>query len=445
MKHKTKSRIVALLMALTMVAVAIAGCSQPAATSTAAPSAPAAAAPAAEAAPSAEAAAPAEEPKTIKIAAFANFTGDNSVDGEYFKRGTQLAVELINEKLGGIQSMGGAKLELVYHDNMTDATMTKTVFEQGLSDPDIAFAIGALGTTYTMAAIPAITKAGVPTFTSGISNTLDEQDCEYLWITGDYGNNMSALNIEFLKFLRENYGTDTTKLGVTYIDNEYSSSVASNFTEMIKPVPELKCVFDQSYPPTVSDLSPVVTALKTAGVEVVYLIPSTQDAKLFAQSMQTFDYHPLILGGGGGMVTPVFGDELGDGVLGVLSLANWIFVQGNVNTDENYKWLVDRYCKLYNDFPGDATPAHLAWLMIIKQVLEATGTTDRETNQKALAEMEFEVPIPSKGGICKFGENRRNENAIYIVCQWQYVEEYDRNIPVCVYPPEFAYADVKFD
>jgi len=381
-------------------------------------------------------------PKNVKIAAFANLTGGNAADGEYFQRAINIMVDRINNE-GGIKSMGGAKLEIVYHDTMTDATMIKTVMEQGLADPDVAFAMGALGTTYTLAGIPAISKAGVPIFTSAMSDSLDNQNCEYLFLVADYASALTKMTVDYIKFLGKEYGLNTQKIGVTFIDNEYSRSVADNFQKLIQNEPDLKCVFYQPYPPTVSDMSSIVTALKAADAQILFLVPSTQDAKLFAQTMKAMNYRPVVLGGSG-TSTPVFGDEMGDDVRGILIMAQAAFCQGNAMANPEWKWIFDQYAAKYPGFSGEVTTYHIAWMTIIKEVLEATGTIDRETNLKAIREMEFTVPQPTAGNKLKFNEKNRNKFASNIVSQWQYVEEYDRNIPVCVYPVEYAYAELQF-
>ena len=135
-----------------------------------------------------------ETTEKVKIAIFTNLTGASASDGEYARRAFEIVEEMMNDKMGGIQSLGGAKIELVYHDMMSDNTMIKTVVEKGLSDPDVAFAVGAMGSGYTMAAVPAISKAGVPMLTTAMADSLDEQNCQYLWLTSPYSSSVAGMN-----------------------------------------------------------------------------------------------------------------------------------------------------------------------------------------------------------------------------------------------------------
>ena len=112
--------------------------------------------------------------------------------------------------------------------------------------------------------------------------------------------------------------------------------------------------------------------------------------------------------------------------------------------DAEWRWAIDTYNERYGGFPGESMTNYMTNLMICKQVMEHTGTTDRETNNAAMGELEFVTPKQTKNNIVKFNETRRNENAVNIMCQWQWVEEYQANIPVCVYPDEFAYSELQF-
>ena len=63
-------------------------------------------------------------PEIVKIAIFTNLTGTSAADGEYARRAFEIVEEMINDRMGGIQSMGGAKLELVYNDTVSYTHLT---------------------------------------------------------------------------------------------------------------------------------------------------------------------------------------------------------------------------------------------------------------------------------------------------------------------------------
>ena len=92
-----------------------------------------------------------EAPATIKIGGFFNFSGANADTGILDGDGAQHAIDFINEN-GGIKSLGGAKLELVKGDTMSDSSQAKAVAERVISEnPDMVAAVGAGGSGYSVA------------------------------------------------------------------------------------------------------------------------------------------------------------------------------------------------------------------------------------------------------------------------------------------------------
>ena len=73
------------------------------------------------------------EPKTIKIGSVQPATGPLAVIGQGQRRGNQLAVDYINS-MGGIKSMGGAKLELLLGDSETKAEVGRSEADRLIKD-----------------------------------------------------------------------------------------------------------------------------------------------------------------------------------------------------------------------------------------------------------------------------------------------------------------------
>jgi len=61
---------------------------------------------------------PAEEVTTIKVGALHPVSGDSAATGKAMRQALTFAIDEVNAQ-GGIQSLGGAKIELVYGDTQT--------------------------------------------------------------------------------------------------------------------------------------------------------------------------------------------------------------------------------------------------------------------------------------------------------------------------------------
>lgn len=74
-------------------------------------------------------------------------------------------VDYINDN-GGIASMNGAKIEVVYGDNTSDTTVCVTVADRVFSDESVMFALGAGSSTLLLPMLPSVEKYQVPILTT---------------------------------------------------------------------------------------------------------------------------------------------------------------------------------------------------------------------------------------------------------------------------------------
>ena len=70
---------------------------------------------------------------TVKIGIITNLTGSGAQGGSYHQAAAEVYRDYINEN-GGIQSLGGAQIELVVVDGQSDNTQLKTVTQRLLED-----------------------------------------------------------------------------------------------------------------------------------------------------------------------------------------------------------------------------------------------------------------------------------------------------------------------
>ena len=196
-------KLIALLLALSMVIGCLACTAQPAAAPAAAASTSETAGSESAAEPAAEAAAEPVAAETIKIGAFFNFSGANADTGILDGDGAQFAADWINAR-GGIKSLGGAQIEIVKGDTLSDSSQAKAVAERVVSEnPDIVAAIGAGGSGYTVAMGTVFEKAEIPYVQSGVSASIPAQGYSYTY--QPVPNTFGQTQIEFVKYLNENF------------------------------------------------------------------------------------------------------------------------------------------------------------------------------------------------------------------------------------------------
>lgn len=107
--------------------------------------------------------------ESIKIGVNVELSGPASVLGRAYADALKLRARTLNERRGGIM---GRPIELVVHDNRTDQTEALTLSQELTEREEVAAAIGPGTTPTSLAAMGAILKSGVPTFSLGSADAI---------------------------------------------------------------------------------------------------------------------------------------------------------------------------------------------------------------------------------------------------------------------------------
>ncbi len=373
-----------------------------------------------------------ESGDTIKIGGFFNFSGSNADTGILDGDGAQFAIDWINEN-GGIKSLGGAKLELVRGDTLSDSAEAKAVAERVIAEnPDMVAAVGAGGSGYSIAMGSVFEKNQIPYVQNGVSVTIPEQGYQYTF--QPVPNTFGQTQIEFIEYLNENFDYNITKVGIIYEDTDYGISTAEGNLELAEQA-GLEVVFNESFPANGSDVSSLITNLKASGAELILPVAFTQDAKLIFNTMSSMDYHPIILGGGAGFLYPNFADELGEAVDGVLSVAslNWDSTVVSGDFDD----IAAQFEEEYGYFMNEHSIGTFNHIYIIAQGLEACGTTDGAALADAIRNLSIETVQGGKTNVLSFDETGANTDAEPVIVQWQ-LDDDGKYRPHTVYSLEQA-------
>lgn len=288
----------------------------------------------------------------IKVAVFQSLTGSNASSASFQVQTLQLSCDYFNET-NSIKSLGGAKIELVWVDNMSDINAMKTVVENAFQDKTYDFGILSGSTAYTMPAIASITKAGVPTLTKAQGDAIFEQGCNNIFCIPVTSSTQAKLPMEFLQYLKSSVDIDTNKIGILCIDNEHGISTRKTYEDLIKSMDGFNYVYSELYPADITDMSSVITAMKQAGVEILLSSSGDSDAKLLFNTMKTMNFNPLNLCSGSGVLYPSFYQDAGESIVGVLcaSISNAFTTNGE--NSEDFLKLRQRCYEQYGHFGGD--------------------------------------------------------------------------------------------
>ncbi|MYZ46920.1 ABC transporter substrate-binding protein [Propylenella binzhouense] len=356
--------------------------------------------------------------------------------GEVSRAAAECAIADINEA-GGIEALGGAKVNLVVADVGGSPESAKNAAERLLSaHPDISGGVGAYVSSFTLPVTEVTERAGIPWLTLSYSERITGRGYKHVFMTSPTSVKQAEDALPTILALAEQAtGTKPDTVGIV-MDNTPSPV---GFTEGMRNGGlkkfGLELVVDQVFTPPLSVAGPIVQQVRSARPDFLLFLPTaTPDIKLILEQLTQFgltrERLPLV-NNGGPMGTPdllnVVGKDLLEGAMFIT--ANW-GLKGQEDFTEHWKectglpW-VTQDISTYGHF----------WLL--KEAMEMAKSADPEAVTQALHAMNL-TDGPARffpGGTVSFAENGRRNNASILIAQWRH------GVPVTVFPAESAVAE----
>ena len=375
---------------------------------------------------------------TIKIGMIFPFSGPNADQGVFNRNGAELAVDKINAA-GGIKSLGGRKLEVIFYDNQSSSDVSRAVAERLLAEhPDIVAAHGASASAFVLPMLATFEKARIPFLTAQTSQTITGQGYQYVCAFAAQSPQFAATQVAMLEWLNETYKIGMTKIGLIYEDSEWGLTNSQAARDSIKKSNTLTLAYDQKYQASSSDLSALIVGLMNAGCDAVFPTSYTQDAKLIFNTMVQYKYSPLIVGGGAGFLFPVFAKDLGPLVDGVLSVSSHNYDAKTIRQNSQFANIGEEYEAKYKEIMPEQGVSAFNAVYLVAQALEKTASTDTTKLMDAIRALKITSLTP--GGALNFDKNGWNQNGVAVMIQWQ--KDKDGNYrPHSVFPPSEATVD----
>ncbi len=401
--------------------------------------------------------------KEIKIGVIYPLTGGAAAAGRELKAGAELAAEIANSampeidmtmaKTAGIQSLGGAKIKLIFKDHEGNPTLGADLAKKLILDDKVDGILGCYFSSVTKTVSAVAEQYGVPMINgSSTSPGLTERGFKWFWRTTPHDKWFTKDLFELLKGLKEG-----KVRGVSAVPAGDLKSIASacEKTEWGSHVSALIKDFSKEYGHTLkksllyaaksADLSSEVRSLKAARPDIMLFASYTSDAILMVKTMKAQKIAAKIIWGqDAGFEKPEFRNTLGKDIEGILTRT--VFLPKVVDL----KPLAGQVNKLYkaktgNDL-GGASARAFTGLQTWVHVLEKAGSTKPEDIQKVANAIEIpgkELVVPWAG--IKFANpgNEMGQNVLGSGLIGQYQMGADGKIGLeIVYPFDVASADM---
>jgi len=401
--------------------------------------------------------------KTIKIGVIYPLTGGAAAAGRELRAGAELAAEIANNamqdidmtmaKNAGIQSLGGAKIELIFKDHEGNPTLGADLAKKLILDDKVDGLLGCYHSSVTKTVTAVAEQHGIPMINgTSTSPALTKRGFKWFWRTTPHDVWFTKDLFEFLNGL-----TEGKVKGVQAVPKKdiMNLSSACEKTEWGSFVSELIQQFAKEYgydlrkfmlyAKEAPDLSSEVRSLKASRADVMLFASYTSDAILMIKTLKAQKAQPKIIWGqDAGFEVPEFRATLGDSVVGILTRT--VFLPQVVQVKEVAGQVNALYkAKTGNDLTG-ASARSFTGLQTWVHVLENAASTEPAAIQKAANELNLpgnELVVPWAGIKFSTSGDEIGQNTLGSGLIGQYQKSVDGQIVLeIVYPFDVASADM---
>jgi branched-chain amino acid transport system substrate-binding protein len=255
--------------------------------------------------------------ETIKVGIVLPLSGDQAKFGEIEKLSFYLALEEINAA-GGIK---GKKLEFLFADDTGEAEVGRAVMEKLITKDKVIMLGGGYSSAVTYAMVGVAQQNGIPFLINTASaDVITEKGYDFIFRlnppVNDYPSGLESFLTEVVK----------PKTAVILHESSlFGTEGARDFKKTCEKL-GIKVLMVEGYEGwfRTFDFQPLLTQVKQANPDMVYMISYLRDATLLMELAQKFKITPkLFVGGGAGFTLPAFAQEAGKAAEKVISVTLW--------------------------------------------------------------------------------------------------------------------------
>ena len=380
---------------------------------------------------------PAYAVEEVTVGVLLPLSGPVAPIGRTSRRGLDLAVKEVNDG-GGIKSLGGAKIKLIYADSRGDPKIGMSEAERLILQDKASVLLGAYQSSVTMTSTQVAERNKVPYLTLiAVANPITERGFKYVFRPNEKASWPAKFFIDFLSEMGKQTGKPVKTLGLLYENTDFGQSSAEAWKQIGKEQ-GYQVILDEPYPAGITDVTPMILKFKNANPDAVLNVSYVSDIILIVKGLAANRWRPKVFYAAGGVENePEFVKsvvELAEYHYNVFPYSPDIFL-----TKPWIRTVAEKFQKEYGvQMSMEAVYAY-SNIYVLADVLERAKSTDREKIREAFTKTNITqgkaLILPYKK--IEFGADGQNPHATSLVCQWQ------KGKIRIVYPPEFAAPGVK--
>ena len=307
----------------------------------------------------------------VKIGMSMPQTGPLGAGGQAALVALRMWVEDVNKK-GGLL---GRHVEFIVYDDQTNPANTPGIYTKLLDVDKVDLLIAPYGTVPTAPIMPLVKQRGkllMGNFSFQVNHAVHHD----MWFNNSPWNDASSWSDGFFKA-----GEKAGAKSVAFLaaDQEFAQNLANGARALAKKA-GIKTVYDQNYPPTTTDFSGLVRAVRAAQPEIVFVMSYPNDSVAIVRAVNEIGIGSSVKLFGGGMV----GLQFTPNMVNLGSLLNGIVNYNSYVPGMKYPGIeefLERYSKKAAEAKVDPLgfylpPFNYAIGQILEQATKAVGSFD---------------------------------------------------------------------
>jgi branched-chain amino acid transport system substrate-binding protein len=306
----------------------------------------------------------------VKIGIIEPLTGRYAVFGQEAVDAAKLLVDIINNELGGVSSLGGAKLKLYVEDAGTSPDSAALAAERLISNYRPHVILGAYISRLTAAVAEVTEREKIPLVMDALVDWLTERGWNYVFRIAPRASAHGKAAVDFVLEMARKTNVTIRTVVVLHEDSIFGTTVANGVrSELIANgvIPNETI----TYAYTITDFGPIISKIRDLNPDVIFSVPYFSDGILFAKALQASGIKVKFIAGAGGCgyTDP---DSIREAGEAVEYFTNTYSYNPARQTEWN-KRIVQEFQQKYGKLPTEAAGIIFYSLMFIYEGLEKAG------------------------------------------------------------------------
>jgi branched-chain amino acid transport system substrate-binding protein len=325
-------------------------------------------------------------------------SGKYAKAGEQALGGIRACVDWVNKVRGGVDLAGKkVPLEYIYYDSESKKESVTSLIERLITSEKVDCVFAPYSSGLTLSGAPVAEKYGMLYMDhGGASNKIFRQGFEYIVQTIGPATSYHMGTLDMIKKTDPN----AKKVALAYEDSEFARMVMEGAEEHAKKL-GFDVVFSRTYPKGVTDLTPLLSALKATKPDFILGGGHFEDGQLFNRQMADLDINANALSLIAAATLPAYYEALTSMAEGVMGPSHWEYGVKYSEAEAKkvgVEWIgpsQDEFVDLFKKALGkeiipdyhaaEAGAAVLAYVL----AAEKAGSADPDKVRQALGDLKF--------------------------------------------------------